>query len=627
METQESGSTRTSGARPEPPARGASPSWRWRRPGDGQGPPARPTAFDARQLRFRPQKATRWFSPGVLAASGLHEGVTSVFGSFLDKRELQAPRPCEPDRRYAGRDELWLDYVADTGDGFEATATVACQVAKPELRPAGTGLTLPRGDILVLGGDEVYPSASTDRYESRLEGPWRAALPWTLPSEREPAHPTAYAVPGNHDWYDGLTGFMRLVGQGRWLGGWQTHQTRSYFAVQLPHRWWLWGIDIQTGTLIDEPQLDFFAGVADEAAAGDRLILATAVPSWTQLERDPAAYRNLAYLERALLRPAGIDLKLTLAGDLHHYARYVHEGGEDEIGPTHKITSGGGGAFLHPTHQLPRTVSVGITPDDPDDVVDYEVAVRYPSSGRSRLLSLHALRLPLRNPSFMWVPGLISLVMLWAVQFGLRSLEQSGQSFATAGSDWGWGELAGGVFRSSTSAVLLLVLFGGLWAFARTPAWAPRGVPRHAAKAVLALVHLAAQVAMLATVSLVALTVAADLDGWWFAVLASVVAFALGGVGCALVLGAYLAVAIGVPGLRAHANEAFAAARLTGYKNFLRLHIDGSGTLTVYALGLDRAVRRRHWRVVPEAESPEASWITPTRGEPEPRLIDHVVIR
>ena len=594
---------------------------------DADRPPARPRAFTPHELRFTPQKATRWFSPGVLTASGLHVGVTSVFGSFLDKRELQTARPCEPDLRYAARDEIWLDYVADTGDGFEATATVAHQVAKPSLRPDDETGTLPRGEILVFGGDEVYPAASTEGYEERLEGPWRAALPWTDPAPTEPAHPTVYAVPGNHDWYDGLTGFLRMFGQGRWIGGWRTNQTRSYFAVALPHRWWLWGIDIQSDSLIDEPQLEFFAGVAEQARPGDRLVLATAVPTWTQLERDPQAYRNLAYLERALLRPAGLELKLTLAGDQHHYARYVHEGAEDEVGPTHKITSGGGGAFLHPTHDLPPTARIGITPDDLDDTADYTLAARYPSSGRSRLLSAWALLLPLRNPSFCVIPAVVNLVLLWTIQFGLRSLERSGEGFDEAAGEWGWGDLAGGVFRNSMSALMLLVLFGGLWAFAKSPPWAPRGLLRKVAKTGLAAVHLAAQVAAIATVSLAALTVASSFDGWWFALVASVVAFVLGGAAGSVVVGAYLAASIGLPLVRTHANEAFAAARITRYKNFLRIHIDRTGTLTVYALGIDTAVKRRWWRAVPQAETTGASWIEPTRDEPRPRLIDKVTIR
>jgi hypothetical protein len=94
-----------------------------------------------------------------------------------------------------------------------------------------------RGRVLVLGGDQVYPTATRDEYENRFSGPYEAALPWAPPGER----PRMFAVPGNHDWYDGLTSYMRLFCQQRWIGGWQTRQTRSYFALKLPQRWWLLG--------------------------------------------------------------------------------------------------------------------------------------------------------------------------------------------------------------------------------------------------------------------------------------------------------------------------------------------------------------------------------------------------
>jgi hypothetical protein len=596
-------------------------------------PPERPRDLSPRQLRFTRQHATRWFSPGVLGASGLHVAITAAFGSFLDKRELQSSHPCEPDLRYADRDELWLDYVADTGDGFAATATVAHHVSRAEL-DLGDGTSLPRGDILVFGGDEVYPTASTEGYEDRLEGPWRAALPWTEPTPTDPAvpddpaHPTVYAVPGNHDWYDGLTGFLRMFGQGRWIGGWRTHQTRSYFAVRLPHRWWLWGVDIQAETLIDEPQLQFFDRVAQEfAEPGDRVVLATAVPSWTQLERSPQAYRNLAYLERVVLQPAGLELKLTMAGDLHHYARYEHVGADDEVGPTHKITSGGGGAFLHPTHDLPVTAEIAVDPDAPGEVAEYRLTTRYPSAGRSRMLSLAALLLPFRNPSFCVIPAVLSVVLLWTIQFGLRSLERSGTGFAEAAPEWSWLDLAGGIGRNSLSALLMVVLLGALWAFAQAPPWARRRGTRLVTTFVLAAVHLAAQVVAMTTVTMIALRVASPLDGWWFAATASVVAFVLGGAAGALVVGFYLAAAIGLPGVRAHANEAFAAARITGYKNFLRMHIDREGVLTVHAVGIDRAVKRGGWRAVPEADGPEAAWIEPRGRTPRPHLIERVAIR
>jgi Calcineurin-like phosphoesterase len=626
------------------------PSWWLRDP--NKVPPPRPSALTARELGFEPQRATRWFSPGVLTRSGLKVGVTSVFGSFLDKRELQYARPAGPDLRYAHRDELWIDYVADTGDGFDATATVAWHVAQAELSPEGVDTPLPRGDILVLGGDEVYPAASTEGYEARLEGPWRAALPWTdartfdPAHPQDPGHPTVYAVPGNHDWYDGLTGFLRMFGQARWLGGWRTQQTRSYFAVQLPHRWWLWGIDIQADTLVDEPQLEFFSEVAKLAEHGDRLVLATAVPTWTDLERDPHAYRNLAFLERTLMRPRGIELTLTVAGDLHHYARYTDESddagidagndtGNDacidpspDIGPTHKITSGGGGAFLHPTHHLPKRARIGIWPDQPDEVVEYTAKRLYPPPARSRRLSLAALLLPLRNPSFLWVPGIANLALLWTIQFGLRSLSPSTLTFAEAAEGWSWSDLLGGIFRNSLSAIVVIVLLGGLWAFARTPPWAAHNrYARYAAKTVLAAVHGAAQIAAIATVALVSVRVASLFDGWLFPTVASIVAFVVGAVACSLVLGAYLAAAIGLPGVRTHPNDSFAAARLESHKNFLRMHIDRDGALTVRAIGIDRTVKWKDWHAVPVADTVESSWIEPApHARPRAWVVDEVTI-
>jgi hypothetical protein len=49
----------------------------------------------------------------------------------------------------------------------------------------------------------------------------------------------------------------------------------------------------------------------------------------------------------------GLKLPIVLSGDTHHYSRYT---GDD--GVTQFITSGGGGAFLHPTHQLAPTIDI-----------------------------------------------------------------------------------------------------------------------------------------------------------------------------------------------------------------------------------------------------------------------------
>ncbi|MGH9112266.1 MAG: metallophosphoesterase family protein [Acidimicrobiales bacterium] len=599
------------------------PHWRPARDTDDT-PPPRPRTLEPADLRFTPQDAVRWYSPGVLTGSGLHVGLTSVFGSFLDKRELQARKPVTIDRTHADRDELWIDYAADTGDGFPATMTVASHLARRSLPVdvVGGTETLPRGNLVVLGGDEVYPSASAAAYENRLEGPFRAALPWTLGD-----HPSMYAIPGNHDWYDGLTGFLRLFTQQRWIGGWTTQQNRSYFAVKLPHNWWLWGIDIQLDMYVDEPQLEFFGEVLEESAPGDKLILATPVPSWTELERDPQAHRNLAFIERTLLRPRGVDLRLTLAGDLHHYTRYTRCGPAAPGGasPAHKITSGGGGAFLHPTHDLRREVEIVVDPDDPDDRATYRMEAAYPDRPTSRRLSLQALWLPFRNLSFMVVPALVNVALLWTNQFGLRSLSGTEETFAEGGDRWGWGDLFLGLFRNPVSAVTVIVVFLGLGAFARTPPWAPRGVLRYTVKTAMAAVHTMAQVVTITAVALVSISLASVwTDGGWFTATASLLDFAIGGVACSLTVGAYLAAANGIPGIRAHGNETFASARITRYKNFLRMHLDGDGRLTVYALGIDHAVP--DWRPDPDNDDPEAAWLVPETGEIRPHLIETVVI-
>ena len=60
---------------------------------------------------------------------------------------------------------------------------------------------------------------------------------------------------------------MRLFCQRNWIGGWQTRQERSYFALRLSERWWLWATDIQFDTYIDGPQLAYFQSASDELRA------------------------------------------------------------------------------------------------------------------------------------------------------------------------------------------------------------------------------------------------------------------------------------------------------------------------------------------------------------------------
>ncbi|MCW2776658.1 MAG: hypothetical protein JWN17_383, partial [Frankiales bacterium] len=196
---------------------------------------AGPTDDPATSFTRRP--ATRWLSPRLLLRSAGEAVVSGLLGAYNDKREQMGSVPAagylDLSVLPVGTDALWVDYVSDTGDGFDATYAVAALLGRPELelstRDGGTVHRTERGRLLVMGGDECYPAGSVEGYEDRLVGPYRAALP-ELP---EAVAPHLQVVPGNHDWYDGLTAFMRTFCQGRWIGAWRTCQSRSWFATRL----------------------------------------------------------------------------------------------------------------------------------------------------------------------------------------------------------------------------------------------------------------------------------------------------------------------------------------------------------------------------------------------------------
>jgi len=576
-------------------------------------PPPRPKT--EQELGFRKRSSVHWFDPGVLAGAGLRVALSAGFGAFLDKRELQGATDAAVHTHLAGGQELWLDYVSDTGDGFDPTYTIAWLASRPTLDLPGAGRTLPRGQALVLGGDEVYPTADPTAYEDRFVGPYTAAMPWLPPGQA----PDLFVLAGNHDWYDGLTSFIRTFCQQKWVGAWRTRQTRSYFALALPHRWWLWGIDIQLDSYLDEPQLQYFEKAVESMEPGDRVILCTATPSWVETVKEPAAYRNLAYLERVLIRPAQARLMVTLTGDQHHYARYE---GAGEMQGTHKVTAGGGGAFLHPTHDLPEEIDLEVDRRDPSPQ-HYVRRTSYPKAAASRLMSLGALTLPFRNPTFMAMPAVLDVVLVWAGQFSIRTLERGAdRPLAEAAPRFGLHDLLVGMTRGPLSLVVLLLVGAGLVAFAKPPAKWSSGPAKLAAKAVMGTIHGAMQLITLLLVAWISIRIASVVSGAWFTVVWLLVVAALGGLSAGLTMGAYLAFCSGVPGLDTHGNEAFSAQRLTGYKNFLRLHIDEEGVLRIYPIGVERATTR--WRMTTEGD-PSEPWLAPS-PPPEAHLMEDPIV-
>src|SRR4029453_14506161 len=133
--------------------------------------PARPRS--ERELGFVRRPVVRWFAPGQRAGTAFKVAVSALFGAYADKREIQAALTETVVHDYAGRRELWLAYVADTGDGFEPTYSVARLVAADhlDLDAAAGPLHLPRADLLVFGGDQVYPTPKKTTYHDRHTRP------------------------------------------------------------------------------------------------------------------------------------------------------------------------------------------------------------------------------------------------------------------------------------------------------------------------------------------------------------------------------------------------------------------------------------------------------------------------
>ena len=320
-------------------------------------------------------KMVRWYDPRLLARVGVRTMVSSVFGQYADQRLIQAatdpatssdvlrrydfsqPNAEDPMQSVAvdASGAYWVDYVCDIGDGFEPTYATAYLLAQDKLEIKGAGV-LPHGDILVMGGDQCYPQASRSEYKKRLQDPYGLAFPLNQPKRK------LFAIPGNHDWYDGLQAFDTLFCSSRdklsesnsnVIGGWQCQQHRSYWALQMPHKWWIWGTDIQFSKYLDASQVNYFTAIAEKMGPDDKIIICMAEPAWMLADFQGQDEEENFFKITAIARSRGAKVCAVFAGDWHHYNRYTSA----ELG-VHFFTAGGGGSFLHPTHVLKNEVSV-----------------------------------------------------------------------------------------------------------------------------------------------------------------------------------------------------------------------------------------------------------------------------
>ncbi|KAF3948021.1 hypothetical protein CMV_025929 [Castanea mollissima] len=364
--------------------------------------------------------------------------------------------------------ELWFDFMADTGDGGNSTYAVARLLAQPQIKIDSAQKekykidydTLKRGDLLLIGGDLAYPNPSEFTYERRLFRPFKYAfqppscndqermvvnkptVPPGVSRERRQdrkrtkrgKQPTSYngpqcfVIPGNHDWFDGLHTFTRYICHRSWLGGWFMPQKKSYFALQLPMGWWIFGLDLALHGDIDVYQFEFFSKLARKTVRRtDSVIIMTHQPDWLLdwYENDDSRKdasdkqskgNNVSDLIYNILKER---CRLRIAGDIHHYMRHSTVSSNESnssqpnkknesVYPQHLLVNGCGGAFTHPTHVFRDF--------NESHGVSYKCKNAYPSYKMSRRLALRNIwNFRKENWQFDFIGGIIYFILVFSM--------------------------------------------------------------------------------------------------------------------------------------------------------------------------------------------------------------------
>jgi Calcineurin-like phosphoesterase len=284
---------------------------------------------------------------------------------WLSRRDLIARLRGDPSLRLRSRwvggrrdEDLVIDrtdlgspsfaVLGDTGDGDASQFAVV----PPLLAVAGDV------DLALIASDVVYPAGGVHEYEAKFHRPYRDLAAPIL------------AVPGNHDWYDGLEGFMvhlcgapppRRRDRGaveRLLAARPPAQPGPYWALDTgPLR----VIGIDTGILggLDPAQTAWLRRVA--AGRDVPKLLVTGKPLYADGRHAPWPLDGGGSLD-ALVRDPAHRFVAVLAGDVHNYQRYpVEVEGRRTI---QHVVCGGGGAFSNGTHTVGAVDLPGVAEAD-----------------------------------------------------------------------------------------------------------------------------------------------------------------------------------------------------------------------------------------------------------------------
>jgi hypothetical protein len=457
-----------------------------------------------------------------------------------------------------GRD-LYIDFVADTGDDVAVSRAVARLVFAsyevPDPDHPDAFLVVPRGDVLLFGGDTAYPVATAKEITNRLIVPWNKILQ-ALPDDGRAR--VLLGLPGNHDWYDGLDGFGRMFRRrqaqdhGRpevvplsqpmlehhaeWareflvggtvdkpsalvLTGYVPVQGASYFALTLaPHLEWL-AVDRQL-TTVDSRQSRF---LVDRYQAHPDSATFVVLP-------DPVYHFGVASRTGTqMVKKLQLDLAsretFILSGDIHHYERLERD-------RVLHVIAGGGGAFLHPA----RIASGGLRP-----------TTVWPGVAQSRhLLGKVPWKLACGRSGFLPHFGLVALFAM--------ALVLSRQLHAHTG-------LA--ISASIVSALLLVAIYALIGGVTRRLAVLPVAA---AAALITALIPIGGAVVVKAAFEQLGLSASG--------IVAGISTLAIAVFAGSFVFGAYLALLT----LLGYENmQALAVLDHPGFKHFLRLRVRADG--------------------------------------------------
>jgi hypothetical protein len=281
--------------------------------------------------------------------------------------------------------------VGDTGEGDHSQYALV-----PALAAAAPGTA-----FLMICSDVVYPLGDVNDYADKFYRPY-TELPVPI-----------YAVPGNHDWYDGLHAFMyHLCGLERQpapppapVGGtrrgpaaavrrvvrrvlWRrparpdepavtsmralraqpsqrqpVTQPGPYYVIDTGH---VRLVCIDTGILgdLDQQQGEWLLRVSADPRPK---ILLTGKPLYVDggCEPCPIAGAPHGWADvLAVVQEPAFNYVAVIGGDIHNYQRYPVRTGHRTV---QHVVSGGGGAFMHATHLIPPidpAVVPGVTEDE-----------------------------------------------------------------------------------------------------------------------------------------------------------------------------------------------------------------------------------------------------------------------